>query len=126
MEPENTEIYESNETQKNEVPQMTPSGIQKLSKVRFFLKFFNVWKKKQPHFFRKTVYHSGDMVSIIMVQKHIRKWIRNTRKKMKIRFINLVKILNKLTNIIEVNLKQVQLEDYLILKRKMIWMICSI
>ena len=85
MEPENDE---PNETPKHEVPQITHSGFQKFSKVRLFLKFFNVMERKEHNFFRKTIYHSGDMVSIIMVQKHIRKWVRNTRNKMKIRFIN--------------------------------------
>ena len=32
---------------------------------------------------RRTIYHSGDMVSIIMVQKHIRNWVKNTRDKMR-------------------------------------------
>lgn len=46
------------------------------------MKFFNL-KDKSEFIFNKTVYDSGDMVSIIMVQKHIKKWVRSTRDNLK-------------------------------------------
>ena len=55
----------------------------KISKIRVLFKFFNMMDGNKAPSMRRTIYHSGDMVSIIMVQKHIRNWVKNTRDKMR-------------------------------------------
>ena len=62
---------------------LLPSGS-KFSTIKIFMKFFNL-RNTTELTFKKTVYDSGDMVSIIMVQKHIKKWVRSIRDKMKLK-----------------------------------------
>lgn len=61
------------------------SNPNKFSKIKALLKFLNFSEKNQSNAFRKTIYSCGDMVSIILVQKNIKKWIRITRKRMQTR-----------------------------------------
>lgn len=62
------------------------NNASRISKIKLFFKFFNLAEKKPRSDFHKTIYNCGDMVSIILVQKHIKKWIKNIRNRLKLKF----------------------------------------
>jgi len=76
---------ELEESENNIIPKKVTknTNMQKFSKIRMLFKFFNKREANKVPPFRKTLYHSGDMVSIIMVQKHIRNWVKKTRDRIK-------------------------------------------
>lgn len=70
-------------------PGFSINNANRISKIKLFFKFFNLAEKKPASEFHKTVYSCGDMVSIILVQKHIKKWIKNIRNRLKLKFIRM-------------------------------------
>lgn len=81
MEPEIETVKEKTTDEKI----LLNANTNKFSKLKILFKFLNFSEKHQSSAFRKTIYSCGDMVSIILVQKNIKKWIRITRKRMQTR-----------------------------------------